>query len=415
MQDGCSDTLEVVSSLPAKLDQARHACLAALAAVPHAAIIQRLPGAPSDAQGWFDLLSAYPQQPESVATIKRLKAKLQVGVSDGGGNLERYALLQALSVSLTKISASPVANSVKGCFVSTCNEIAANAPQWRPFYDESSIHFMEAAKLAVLQRYPAGDLVFAFYDRLPYAWALKICPWHLPGFVRQLLIVHRGIGPWVSPHINNGRPSHTLMLKARSLRSLWRIAKSLELNPDVKGLYAVSWFLSAEAGRVFPHIAWMRTMYTDEGAYAVDMEAAPGDSGLMVGSAQRQKLYEERKFNPRRSLVLWPREQLLAWAARHPELAGSEDDLVSEVALRGAKSSRSPPPVRSGRHNSRIHLWNGHKLLDVSPIRYVARVLLAPAFIAALVAATTVGWWAGLPAFALIFAAAWILQYYCFQ
>jgi hypothetical protein len=205
------------------------------------------------------------------------------------------------------------------------------------------------------------------------------------------------------------------MHKKRSLSSLWRIAKTLELNPRVKGLYAVSWFLSADTGRLFPHLAWIRDMYADEGAYVVDMETASPDSGFMIGSEARRQLYAVGQFNPRRSLILWPRSELLAWAARHPELADHEDEPIGPVAPGYVKSSVSPRPVRSGPHNSRLNVWNGLALLNVDSGRYVFRVLLAPAMAACVISGLLLAWWATIPAFILVFMAAWIVQYYFFQ
>ena len=405
-------------SIKAKLADAAQACRDALAREDRAGVIQSLPGAPQDAEGWFGLLSGYPENSGSVEAIRGMKAALSSSGQEDDGSVERYALLQALTVGAKGIETRPIADSVKHCFAATCVEIAGKQKHWDRFYDESSIHFMEVAKLAVLQRYPAGDLVFAIYNRLPFAWAFKIAPWQLPGYLRQIAAGFGGSGPLISPHINNGRVSQPMMLKSRSLRSLWRIAKTVELDPRIKGLYAVSWFLSAETGRHFPHIEWMRTMYTDEVAYAVDMEAAPSDSGVLEGSEPRRKLYQEGKFNPRRSVILWPRQEFLAWAARHPELADPNDEPVKAPETgrwRGLIARGPAHTVQRGRHNSFLHLWDGLALLNRNPKAYILRVFFLPALIASAAAALFLGWSAAVPAFILTAFAAWIVQYYCFQ
>jgi hypothetical protein len=402
-------------ALRLRLEAARGACAEALDADAHAHLIESLPGAPQDAVGWFDLLAGYPERAESVHTIRRMKSALPLAAAIRGANVERYALLQAFTTATTRIGSSPVAESVKYCFASTCEQIAANEPQWRPFYDEASVHFMEGVKLATLQRFPAGDLVFAIYDRLPYSWLLKVCPAHLPGLVRQVGLAMGGLGPLITPHINNGRRNQLCMLRKNSLFSLWRIAKTLELNPHVRGFYAVSWFFSAETEREFPHLAWMRTMYTDEGAYVVDMEVAPRDAGFLIGSDKRRQLYDQGKFHPRRSLVLWPRREFLAWAARHPELADQRDEPIVSVAASRTRSTISPRPARSGPHNSLLHFWNGLALLNRDAKRYMLRVLLAPAAGAAVLSGLLLAWWSALPAFMLALIAAWVIQYYCFQ
>jgi hypothetical protein len=187
------------------------------------------------------------------------------------------------------------------------------------------------------------------------------------------------------------------------------------MNPLIKGVYTVSWFLSEETGRFFPHLAWLRSKYADEGVYMVDMEAAPRDSGLLVHSSEREKLYDEGKFNPRRSLVIWPRDEMLDWAARHPELANDDDEPIAQVPDRFIRSSISPRPIPRGKHNSPFHLWDGLRLLNRNPKLYFILLLFAPALAAAFVAGLALTWWIGIPAFVLVFTIAWIFQYYCFQ
>ena len=138
-------------------------------------ILQRLPTAPRDDLGWFELLSGYPEDAASVAAIRGMKTQLAETLP-AGMSVERGAVLHALSEGATRIGTRPVPNSVKRLFASTCAEIAARQRQWERFYDESSVHFMEIAKLATLSRYPAGVQVFAIYGRIPFGTVFKIPP-----------------------------------------------------------------------------------------------------------------------------------------------------------------------------------------------------------------------------------------------
>jgi hypothetical protein len=411
---------DVIDTSPAtikdSLVEAQHMCRDAIEREGFQRLMQSLPFAPRDALGWFELLSMYPEQARSVEVIRQMKAALPAASIHAGASVERYALLQAFSVGATKIGTKPVACSVKRRFALTCKEIAEKQRQWDPFYDESSVHFYEGAQLAALQRYPAGSAVFGFYPRLPYSWALKVRPTQLPGLVRQIAIAMGGVGPYVSPHINNGRPSKIILTKSQTLRSIWRIAKTLEMNPQIKGLCCMSWFFSAATGRVFPHLAWLRSMYIDEGAYVVELWPERDVASLAVGSDLRKKLYEDGKFNPRRSLVIWPRYEILAWASRHLEFADCDDEPIAAPTQESyVRSVPSPPPLCCAKHNSSIHLWDGLKLLNCSPKRYIFQVLLLPSFTAAVVAIIAIAWWTSIPAFLFVFVAAWLLQYYCFQ
>jgi hypothetical protein len=114
---------------------------------------------------------------------------------------------------------------------------------------------------------------------------------------------------------------------------------------------------------------------------------------------------------------LWPRQELLAWAARHPELADEDDGLVLTPPCHNAHATaiKSPHPVKTMKHNSQFFLWDGLKLLNVNPKLYAALVLILPASLVALLVALTTALWAAVPVFFVAFIAAWICQYFFFQ
>ena len=179
--------------------------------------------------------------------------------------------------------------------------------------------------------------------------------------------------------MNNGRANQLFLQQQEMYRSLWRMAKTLEIDPNIRGLSGASWFLSADVASFFPHLAWMRAMFAEEGAYLIDLEPARDDSGLKMGSAKRRDLYAQGQFSPRRTMVLWPRNDLLAWAAQHPEYA-DEDDAPVTAPGGGApvrrKAPRLPRPAPAAKHNSRLTLWDAIPLINDNPKKYAALALL---------------------------------------
>jgi hypothetical protein len=401
-----------------QLADARAICHKVLHDEGYDALFQRLPAAPRDDLGWFELLGGYPENAASVAAIRQMKAHLASEPLPAKMSVERGAVLHALCEGATQVGARPVPNSVKRLYASTCTEIATRTRQWEKFYDESSVHFMEIAKLATLTRYPAGDQVFAIYGRIPLGTVFKVPPRAVPNFLREVLWEFGGVGPLLTPHMNNGRANQLFLKQHEISRSIWRMAKTLEMNPHIRGICGASWFFSTDVATFFPHLAWLRAMFVDDGAYLVDMEPARDDSGLKMGSAKRRDLYAQGEFSPRRVMLLWPRNDLLAWAAQHPEYA-DEDDAPVKAPGGGAPVQRKPPslprPAPATKHNARITLWDAIPLINDNPKKYVGIALLAPALLAAAIAALAVAWWAAAPGFVVGLALAWLFQYYFFQ
>lgn len=416
------------SSLEERYAEARALCRAALSESGFDALKGGLRGAPDAPEGWFRLLHGYPQDIGSVFALKALIAQVPPEAAAAGFPVERYAILQALLAATSRLPDFPLPNSVRRLFTVLCREVAGRAPCWRGHFHENLIRhenriygedgerFRDLARLATLRRHPAGDYVFDFSPVLPRSWLLKAHPSALPGLLYKVLVECGGWGPTVAPHINSGRANQLFLRKEEFERSLARIARALAMRPDVKALATNSWLLSAATAGKSPNLAWFRTFFAGQGAYLIDMEPAASDAGFRVGSVQRRRLHDSACFFPRDTLALWPRRDVLAWAAAHPDLADPDDDPVEPPRKRRLfYRVKSPSPRPEARRNARFRLWNGIEMLNFRPARYIALTLLLPSFALTLLAILTIGWQAAAPAFLAALTAAWLFQYYFFQ
>ena len=111
------------------------------------------------------------------------------------------------------------------------------------------------------------------------------------------------------------------MLERETNRSWYRMAQSMKLQPQIRGLIASSWLHSPDTMRVSPHLAAFSRALLDNGALVIRHHAADPNCGVFYRSPERKKLYEEGQFVPTHGLVIWPRKEMLAWADAHPELA----------------------------------------------------------------------------------------------
>jgi hypothetical protein len=233
--------------------------------------------------------------------------------------VERLLLMRAALASLPALQDAPVSHDVKRlmceefCFFAT-----APADTFAQF-EVGGSRFVGMCKTASLRRFRAGlfDWEVSGVSRSDVA---AVSLRHLPGTIAFLLWRMRGLGPVFFSHLNPRRTSRVFR-EDEGNRSYYRMAKSMELQPAIKGFAACSWFRSPGTHRVSPHLAWLSRVFREHGGVVVESGPADPDCGVFARSETRRRLYESGTFRPTRGLVLWPRDAMIAWAAAHPEWA----------------------------------------------------------------------------------------------
>jgi hypothetical protein len=291
------------------------ACLAALEAGSLRRVREKLSGADGLRRA-FDLLGrATALRHPQPALLDAFRAELG-SPAPPEPDLAHALLLAASLHAIPQVPVLPVGDLVKKLFLDEFGFYAAPPDEWRARCRFSDVRFQEMGRIATLQRFPAGQ----------YHWEMAAFPrsW-LPKVARQwrawtrAFVPMRGFGPLFELHLNDRRKNRILLLESETNLSCYRAAQSLELQPGVKGIMTMSWLYCASTAAATPHLAWMRRLFLDAGAAIVDLGEAPPDSGFLVGSAERRKLYEQGRYRPRTSCVLWPRARVLEWAKQHPE------------------------------------------------------------------------------------------------
>ncbi len=386
----------------------------------------RIPDAPHDPQGWFEVLSEIViGRPRSGVRLARIKKAAEAADPTlPAETIERYALLQTFLITLPRLSTMPIADSARSLFHTLCTEIATGQRRWTAHFDELSEAYAELVMMATLRYFFAGELSFEI-GKVARAWLAKTHPLDLPQLVTELIDKYEGFGPFIRPHICRWRQNSFCLQRAEYERSLWVIAKTVEMQPEIKGLLTDSWLYSTEVGETSPHLAWLREFYARRGAFIIEMEPADPNAGFLVGSNRRRRLYAEKKFHPRQTIILWSRTEMLKWATAHPELG--------EPTRERNPASRSPLPARDlvddaprhqpaatkiRRHKFRsgqLTLVRATRFLDGQPRLYLLSVLIAPAAVAATAAAIALGIWAAPPVFALALVFMWLFQYFFLQ
>ncbi len=371
-------------------------------------------------EGCFSLLDNFPEAGGQLRRVKRLAEAVQAARSPfPPGTLERYVLLQAFRQALPRLAGEPIDDMTKQRVCAACLQVTRPMPQWSAYFDHTTRAFHQMAKVATLRWYPANQLAFEFTG-LPRSWLLKIHPFALPELIRVVAGRFGGRGPVLTPHLWAWRANPYLVLKSEHERSLWRMAQTMALRPEVKGLMSVSWYHCAAVGEAIPHLAWLHDFFIEQGAFLVDMEPAPPDAGFMAGSAKRRELYRQGKFRPRQTLVLWHRAAMLSWAAAHPELgeepaAQCRPNFAAAGAPRhGATTSKNPEtlPALQNRKYSDMRISD---IINNNPKLYIFIMLIAPSIIIGVITSIANMWWACTLTIPATFAFMWFFQYFFLQ
>jgi hypothetical protein len=127
------------------------------------------------------------------------------------------------------------------------------------------------------------------------------------------LFKYRQLAPWFRIHTDS-RYLHDFNEPGWDACYL-RIAALLKTHPEVLGMAGTSWFYDPQLESVSPRLGYLRLRPVERGAIVVRNRTSSFDiQSATATSESRRRLYEAGKFIPVSHTILWPREELLAWA-----------------------------------------------------------------------------------------------------
>lgn len=248
----------------------------------------------------------------------KAEAACRAALAAAGPEGERHALLRMGLTTLAGLEEQPLPAACKALWCGFLLQLAQPRPQWLPQFEPGHWRLEELAQLVALRRFPAGQHDCEI-SGFPKPWLLKVNPLHLPALLAELRAMG-GFKPLAKVHLNPWR-ANPLVTELEWCRSCHRVARAVALRPEIRGLMGSSWFYAPQVGEFTPHLAWPRRFFVENGATLVEMEHAAEDAGFLTGSAKRRQAYDEGRFHPRVTAVLWRRRHLLDWAERHPEFS----------------------------------------------------------------------------------------------
>lgn len=129
-----------------------------------------------------------------------------------------------------------------------------------------------------------------------------------------LVLRLRGLGPLFRVHIDERDLAD--FSDAGWEQCYLRIAEMLRLNPAVKGVVGTSWTLDPQLDGISPRLTHPRRQHVAHGAFLHCDGPGEIHTRRATGtSATRRRLYEEGKYRPACYTFVWPRQDVLEWAA----------------------------------------------------------------------------------------------------
>lgn len=176
--------------------------------------------------------------------------------------------------------------------------------------------YMKELGLARLRLYAGGSNLID-----PQAGVARSLLWKggmLQLLPRALLFARTGgFRPFFEIH------AHKLYMEefnAEGRRECYRCCADLyALHPDMRGMYAGSWFYDPAIARLSPHLAYLREDAVEGGSACLFVSYNGSAVGYSTAkSAKRRAAYEAGSYRPATYALVWPRQAQIAWAARQP-------------------------------------------------------------------------------------------------
>jgi hypothetical protein len=261
-------------------------------------------------------VSGVTEQPETVQPLAAIKADLERdGLDLTDARFERCVLTAAALRSMERLDQIPVSESVKAL----CCDLYVKLHQRRPRLDLMHYSFVALSKVATLRRFPAGQFDWE-PSGLPRSWLPKIRPIRAMCLTLHVIGIRmRRFGPAFFVHTGVGGKNH-LLIEREAERSYYRMAHSMALQPRAIGLITASWLFSPDTFAISPHLAWLNKVFREHGAVLATMGPADPECGVLHRSPERKRAYEEGRLKPTLGFVIWPRDEMLAWARTRPDL-----------------------------------------------------------------------------------------------
>ena len=224
----------------------------------------------------------------------------------------RFLLIRNSLHSLRRLEALPVDEAVKLLMCDEYKAFATADPEWNHLLDPKEYSFRSLLGISVCERFRAGLLDWEDAG-FPKSWLAQLPRKDLLKTLHHLLFRMGGFKPFWFPHNAFLRGRVQFMREREWEQSLLLMARSMKLQPHIKGILTGSWFYAPETHQVTPHLAWTTRIFLENGALITNRGLADPKAGFLQGAKDRQEMYDRGEYRPTETILLWPRKDILQW------------------------------------------------------------------------------------------------------
>ena len=228
--------------------------------------------------------------------------------------VERVLLYHAAAQARAHLDEQPVHSSVKALL----DRELVSIMQGRGKFDAGTYDFVRACRLVTFRRFPAGPMEWEF-SGIVRSWMFQVPPTEMARVAWFVAMRLGGFRPCFFMHVAPRPRNRALLIEKEVMRAYYRMARSLEMHPSIKGLTAAAWFHDPAAIAANPHLEWLNRPYLENGGLITTIGPAAPDSGFADHNADRRRRYDAGELKYHIGLAIWPRKAMLDWASRNPQ------------------------------------------------------------------------------------------------
>lgn len=180
-------------------------------------------------------------------------------------------------------------------------------------YDSTDEYFCKDIRFVLLMTVPCGAWIVDLVSSISWSSVIlsSIKSRSLTAAIRWLRA--GGSGIWLRRHLDSRYLDE--FNEQGNDKCFHSIAELLMRRKHVRGIVGTSWFYDPMLSEISPHLAFLRQRPLERGAFL--MRHGSGQIHIkraIQSSATRRRMFEEGKYIPICYSLLWPRNELIAWA-----------------------------------------------------------------------------------------------------
>ncbi|WP_088330330.1 hypothetical protein [Lacimicrobium sp. SS2-24] len=237
--------------------------------------------------------------------LKRVVSKLESERPELLSVLLQFLLVRLIKDFNPKLLAFNISEDIATLYQQSFERILGQSPS-----EKADDRYFKDLALVSGALFPAGERVVEPFSVLQRSLMFNAGVTQSLQFIKSGLLAG-GYKPVFRLHVHLAEQSH---LSENSWRlTCLRLAKMLELNPDIKGIVGSSWYYDPQVPAISPHLGFVNKLLAENGAYWFFSHVESSNSGAFATSRTRKQAFDAGKYIPRNYVVFWPRRRVLNW------------------------------------------------------------------------------------------------------